>query len=138
MKVLSSINVGGISQGKSFDSTIFRNLTDPAFDLDTLDWQPYGADQRRGVDIVRLYDTRAEDPNGPAAALLRYHPGAKVACHLHQGYELIFVLRGELINDAGVHPAGTLEICPPGSEHALASEKGCIFLVVWEQPVKVV
>jgi hypothetical protein len=40
-----------------------------------------------------------------------------------------------LINDAGVHGPGTLEICPPGNTHALASDKGCVFLVVWEQPV---
>lgn len=99
-----------------------------------LDWQPYGADGRRNVMIHRLYDAR-RDGAGPAAALLRYAPGASVPTHLHSGHELILVLEGELINDAGRHGPGTLEICPPGSTHALASEKGCTFLVVWEQPV---
>lgn len=118
-------------------STLIQRLADPSFDFDSLDWESYGADERKGVEILRLYDTRAEYPQGPAAALLRYSAGAKVAAHLHPGYELIYVLRGELVNDAGIHGEGTLEICPPGSRHALSSDKGCIFLVVWEQPVTV-
>ncbi len=121
----------------SVASILYHGLTRPGFDFGTLDWQPCGADQRRGVEIVRLYDTRGEDSDGPAAALLRYAPGARVARHVHPGYELIFVLEGELINDAGVHGAGTLEICPPGSDHTLASDTGCVFLVVWERPVRV-
>lgn len=101
---------------------------------DRMDWQPYGADGRQNVEIKRLYDAR-QNGAGPAAALLRYAPGACVPNHLHGGYELILVIDGELIDDAGRHGPGTLEICPPGSTHALASEKGCTFLVVWEQPV---
>lgn len=101
-----------------------------------IEWTPYSEDGRDGVEIVRLYDAR-EHGEGPAAALLRYKPGAKVARHVHGGYELIFVIEGALINDTGVHKAGTLEVCPPGSTHALASDEGCVFLVVWEQPVEV-
>ena len=101
---------------------------------DALAWEPYGSDGRANVQIHRLYDDR-HDGKGPAAALLRYLPGARVPTHLHQGHELILVLEGELINDAGTHGPGTLEICPPGNSHALGSDKGCVFLVVWEQPV---
>jgi anti-sigma factor ChrR (cupin superfamily) len=113
-------------------SKLFQVL-DPR-SLAELDWTPYGADGRRSVMIHRLYDAR-RDGVGPAAALLKYAPGARVPTHRHAGYELILVLEGELINDAGRHGPGTLEICPPESTHALASEEGCIFLVVWEQPV---
>lgn len=102
---------------------------------DSLPWEPYGADGRSNVLIHRLYDAR-DQGQGPAAALLRYLPGARVPAHLHQGYELILVLEGELINDDGIHGPGTLEICPPGNSHALSTESGCTFLVVWEQPVK--
>jgi|SRR5436190_18580826 len=101
---------------------------------DALAWQPYAADGRQNVQIVKLYDERREG-FGPAAALLKYAPGASVPTHLHAGHELILVLDGELIDDTGRHGPGTLEICPPGSTHALASETGCTFLVVWEQPV---
>jgi anti-sigma factor ChrR (cupin superfamily) len=41
-----------------------------------------------------------------------------------------------LHNDSGTHQAGTIEICAPGSTHELWSDEGCVFLVVWEQPVK--
>lgn len=102
---------------------------------DALPWQPYGSDGRSKVMIHRLYDNR-QNGHGPAAALLRYLPGARVPRHRHPGSELILVLEGELIDDAGRHGAGTLEVCPPGSEHALGSDTGCVFLVVWEQPVE--
>jgi anti-sigma factor ChrR (cupin superfamily) len=119
------------------ESKIFADLIGNTASLAALPWEPYGADERRNVEIVRLYDTRADTPSGPAAALLKYKPGARVSRHLHPGYELIFVLEGVLNNDAGAHPAGTLEVCPPGSTHQLWSDTGSIFLVVWEQPVVV-
>jgi len=118
-------------------SIIFAGLLGNLAELNALPWVPYSADERRNVEIVRLYDTRNATPQGPAAALLKYHPGARVARHMHPGYELILVLDGVLNNDMGAHPAGTLEVCPPGSTHALWSDSGCIFLVVWEQPVVV-
>ena len=114
-------------------ASTLRQVFDKA-QRDALEWEPYGDDGRANVLIHRLYDAR-EAGRGPAAALLRYLPGARVPVHLHQGYELILVLEGELINDAGTHGPGTLEICPPGNTHALASQVGCVFLVVWEQPV---
>jgi anti-sigma factor ChrR (cupin superfamily) len=117
-------------------SILVRDLLNKDIDKVVLNWEPYSADERKGVEIVRLYDAR-ENNQGSAAALLRYAPGAKVARHVHQGYELIFILKGCLINDSGVHRRGTLEICPPGSNHALSSGEGCTFLVVWEQPVVV-
>lgn len=83
---------------------------------------------------MHLY--QGPEVDGPSAALVRYQPGARTQRHLHPGYELIFVLDGVLHNDAGAHPAGTLEVCPPDSEHALWSDEGCTFLVVWEKPVR--
>jgi len=115
---------------------ILTNLMTSSQAFDALNWERYSQPGREGVLIYRLYDTSDTGEGGPAAALVRYEPGAKVQKHIHPGYELIFVLEGELINDSGRHGAGTLEVCPPDSGHALASEKGCTFLVVWEQPVR--
>jgi quercetin dioxygenase-like cupin family protein len=112
------------------------------FDLEMLDrrlcWEPYRANGRTGVDIVWLFDTRDSEPDGAAAAILRYRPGAIVPRHVHGGYEIVFVLDGVLVNDTGAHRRGTLEVYPPGSTHRLESPEGCIFLVVWEKPVAVV
>lgn len=91
---------------------------------------------REGVEIHPLYTTEQTGPDGPAAAIVRYLPGATVRRHVHPGWELILVLEGELVNDGGTHGPGTLEVLPPNSTHALHSEKGCTFLVVWEQPVR--
>jgi anti-sigma factor ChrR (cupin superfamily) len=104
---------------------------------ENLHWLPHTADQRHGVDIVPLYSARDNDGRGPAAALLRYRPGARVTRHVHLGFEMVFVLDGVLVDDHGEYSAGTLQVYPPGSAHALRSDAGCIFLVVWEQPVKV-
>jgi anti-sigma factor ChrR (cupin superfamily) len=91
---------------------------------------------RTGVEIHSLYSTKETGPGGPAAAIVRYLPGATVKRHRHPGYELIFVLDGKLTNDGGTHGPGTLEILDPNSTHELHSEGGCTFLVVWEQPVQ--
>ena len=117
-----------------FDSTLIHGLFNAARLNETLSWNEYDQPGRTGVMIHTLYDTTEDEPVGPKAALVRYRPGARVLRHRHPGYELILVLDGELIN-SGRHGPGTLEICPPGSSHALSSETGCTFLVVWEQPV---
>lgn len=118
-------------------SQILTNVLQAVRHGGDLPWVPYTANGRTGTDIVQLYDDRGPDNDGPAAALVRYHPGTRTRRHLHPGYELIFVLDGVLHNDGGKHEAGTLEICPPNSTHELWSDTGCVFLVVWEKPVQV-
>ncbi len=113
----------------------FENL----FDLAELDqrllFQPMNVDGRVGVEIIPLYDTRDDEADGAAAAIVRYKPGAVVPRHIHGGYEIIFVLEGTLVNDTGAHRRGALEVYPPGSSHRLESPAGCVFLVVWDKPV---
>jgi len=115
----------------------FENLFDPE-ELDRrLLWTPFDVDGRTGNAIVRLFDTRDREPDGAAAAIVRYRPGAHVPRHVHGGYEIILVLDGVLVNDTGAHRRGTLEVYPPGSSHQLTSAEGCKFLVVWEKPVTI-
>jgi anti-sigma factor ChrR (cupin superfamily) len=91
-------------------------------------WEPF----RAGIDISRLY---GDGETGAAAAFLRYQPGASVALHRHVGYEHILVLAGSQTDHNGVYRAGSLVINPPGSQHRVVSEDGCLVLVIWEQPV---
>ena len=95
---------------------------------DGLAWEPF----RDGVDIAWLYRNGA---HGPAAAYLRYAPGARVPLHLHAGYEHVLVLDGAQSDKNGRHRAGTLVINPPGTSHEVLSEEGCLVLIVWERPV---
>jgi len=93
-----------------------------------LEWQPF----RPGVDIHRLY---GDGQTGPAAALLKYAPGATVPEHDHTGYEHIVVLSGAQSDAKGSYPAGTVVVNPPGSHHNIKSKTGCIVLIIWEKPV---
>ena len=110
------------------ESLVLSDLLSLAAKPEQLDWQPF----RPGIEIHRLYQTVTD---GPAAALLKYAPGATVPAHDHSGYEHIIVLSGSQQDERGVYPTGTLVINPPGSGHTVTSEAGCIVLIIWEKPV---
>ena len=97
---------------------------------DDFAWEPF----RAGVRVHWLYRT---GDDGPAAALLRYEPGAGVPLHLHTGWEHIFVLDGAQSDAAGRHAAGALLISPPGTRHAITSAEGCVVLAIWQHPVQI-
>ncbi len=107
------------------ESLIFPDLLNIAAHPDQVAWEQFGI----GTDIYRLYN----DGNA-SAALIRYQPGAKVPHHQHTGFEHIIVLAGSQTDINGEHQAGTLVINPPQSSHSVASEAGCIVLVIWEKP----
>lgn len=94
-----------------------------------LNWKPF----QNGVDIYRLYGDGA---TGPTAALLRFQPGARVSSHEHTGYEHIFVLAGSQVDENSKAETGTLIINPPGTNHGILSENGCIVLAIYEKPPK--
>jgi anti-sigma factor ChrR (cupin superfamily) len=110
---------------------ILKDLLNIAAREDELPWEPF----RPGVDIYRLYGNGRE---GAAAALLRYQPGASVPMHDHTGFEHIFVLSGSQSDRNGEHETGTLVINPPGTNHSVISQAGCIVLAIWEKPVSLV
>jgi anti-sigma factor ChrR (cupin superfamily) len=91
-------------------------------------WQPF----RQGVEICKLY---GEEGEGPAAALLRYAPGAIVPSHCHTGYEHILVLSGSQSDGHEEYGEGTLIISKPGTRHSVSSSGGCIVLAIWNSPV---
>ena len=92
-----------------------------------LDFGPF----RDGVDICWI--RRAD----PGVALLRYAPGARVPRHLHTGLETILVLEGCQIDEQGAYPAGSLVLNPEGSVHSVWSEVGCVVLIEWQRPVRI-
>jgi anti-sigma factor ChrR (cupin superfamily) len=94
----------------------------------TLPWAPF----REGIDIYRLY---GDGESGPAAALLRFHPGARVPMHTHVGYEHIVVLAGSQVDENSRAAAGSLIVNPPQTSHSVLSERGCIVLAIYEKPV---
>lgn len=94
-----------------------------------IEWTPL----REGVAAAWLY----RDPDGgPAAAYLRYEPGARVPAHYHPGEEHILVLAGEQEDEYGRYPAGSVVINAPGSRHSVLSRSGCLVLIIWAQQVE--
>lgn len=85
-----------------------------------------------GVMIYPLYG----DGDGPAAAVLRYDPQSSVPFHEHTGYEHVLVLDGAQEDERGRYQAGSLSINPPGSRHRVWSTEGCVALLIWERPVR--
>jgi anti-sigma factor ChrR (cupin superfamily) len=108
---------------------IISDLRALAAHPERLTWTP----MRPGIEAHQLYEN---GPDGPAAALLRYQPGATLARHRHTGYEHIFVLVGSQRDERGLYQAGAMVVNPPGSAHNVSSPEGCIVLVLWERPVR--
>ena len=108
---------------------VIEDMMELASRADSLDWQPF----RDGVELHQIYG--AMGVAGPSACLLRFRPGAKVPRHRHTGYEHIIVLSGGQTDDRGHYTAGTTLISPPGTDHAIVSEEGCIVLAIYQAPV---
>jgi len=108
------------------------SLLEKARELTETDgWQPF----RPGVTAHWLYNA---DHGGPAAVLLRYEPGARVAVHEHVGYEHVLVLEGDQYDEDGSYPAGSLLINPPDTRHSPGSQGGCVALLIYEKAVRFV
>lgn len=86
---------------------------------------------RDGVEICRLV------AGEPELALLRYRPGAEVPRHLHEGLETILVLEGSQSDENGLYRSGSLVTNPEGSIHSVWSEEGCVVLIQWAKPVRI-
>lgn len=91
---------------------------------------------RKNVLIHLLFDNTKDDPKGSNAALIRYLPGAYVPLHLHMGYEMVFVLTGEYIENDVLYRPGSLIIRAPGTTHAMRSDTGCTILAMRDVPVQ--
>lgn len=108
------------------DAFVFRDLVGGGWQ--DCNFEPF----RDGIEICHLLKGE------PAAALLRYAPGASVPRHRHQGLETILVLEGSQRDERGVYGAGTVIFTTRGSEHAVASDNGCVVLVQWQRPAQFV
>ncbi len=116
----------------ALDTRILLNIFTAGYSASRYAWKPF----RNGVDIAMLYGGGGDD--APAAALLRYAPGAQVPLHEHRGFEHILILRGSQSDEHGEYGPGEMIISPPGTRHTVTSTDGCLVLAIWELPVKFV
>ena len=107
-----------------------------AIHLPDIAFREYQPGLRKGVMIHPLFDNTKDDPKGSDAALIRYLPDAFTPRHLHMGYEMVFVLQGDYIeNDVSFAP-GSLIIRAPGTTHEMRSKNGCTILAMRDVPVQ--
>lgn len=90
---------------------------------------------RDGVEICWL--EKGASDLAPSLALLKYAPGARVPHHLHQGMETVVVLHGAQADENGEYRAGAVVLNPEGSEHSVWSHQGCVVLIHWTRPVRI-
>ncbi|MFZ0565358.1 MAG: cupin domain-containing protein [Chlamydiales bacterium] len=113
-------------------SIVFADLIKHANELRSKgDWKPF----RPGVSAHWFYE---ESDTGAAAVLLRYEAGSRVPLHEHLGYEHMYVLEGDQLDENGSYPAGSFVIHPPGTKHSPSSVGGCIALLIYEKGVRFV
>lgn len=79
-----------------------------------------------GREIKVLYAQSGYDEE---IRLVRLAPGTQVPHHEHPGGEEVFVISGEIADEAGRYGAGTWFRLPDGSAHAPWSDPGCLLLV---------
>ena len=102
---------------------------------DDLAFVPYQPGLRENVLIHPLFDNTRDDPAGSDAALIRYLPGAYTPPHLHTGFEMVFVLDGDYIENDISYGPGALIVRSPGTTHEMRSVNGCTFLATRDVPV---
>lgn len=100
-----------------------RDRRHVVIDTDELDWEP---GRTPGISHKRLYQQKGFSDE---VRLERWAPGTKLAdVSYEQGVE-IFVIDGELVDEAGTYSAGFWLRLPAGSTHRPRSDGGCILYV---------
>lgn len=88
-------------------------------------------------DQVTIHWIQPFENEQPGVALLKYEAGASVPRHLHVGLETILVLQGTQSDEAGDYGPGSLIVNKEGTEHSVWSDTGCVVLIQWDRPVKI-
>lgn len=102
--------------------------------LKELYFEPIVKNGRSSAEVHWLF--KPEEANGSAAAIIRYHAGGSGKMHLHTGFELIYILKGEIETTSGRLKKNDLVLLRPGSVHASRCSDGCVALIIWQQPVQ--
>jgi anti-sigma factor ChrR (cupin superfamily) len=95
-------------------------------------WKDFGT----GVRLGRL--AREE-----STSLVLYDADAEVEVeafkpHMHPGGEVYVVLSGEVYDQFGTYPAGSIVWMDPGTEHNPKTRERTLILVLWPDGVKII
>ncbi|MGF1860890.1 cupin domain-containing protein [Photobacterium profundum] len=102
--------------------------------IENLKFEPIEKNGRASAEVHWLF--KPEEANGSAAAVIRYFAGGDAPPHLHTGFELIYMLEGSMQTSTGEVSKNDLILLKPESIHKSSSKAGCLALIIWQQPVK--
>ena len=111
-----------------------RGLAEESLRTEQLNFVPIEMNGRTCAEVHWLF--KPDQADGTAAAVIRYCPGGSTPFPLHTGYELIYMLEGEMKTSTGIVKKNDLILLDPGSIHASCSDKGCIALIIWQKAVQ--
>jgi len=81
---------------------------------------------------VRLKPIWEDKTTARRAILARFEPDASLPAHRHVGDELIFVIEGASVDEAGIVTPGNLNYRPNGCVHTVTTRNGAtVFAVAW-------
>lgn len=113
---------------------VYKDLLGKGLHNGQFQWTPYVQPGRAAVDVEWLYTDEQTGAGGAEAYIAQFGPGSHGNLHEHLGFELLFILDGELHHNNGdVYPPGTLVVEQPNSVHQVSSPKGCVCLVIREK-----
>jgi acetyl-CoA synthetase len=117
---------GKTPQAREVD--VLTDLLDGGLTSGQIVWRPYQEPGRDAVDVHWLFT--AEDTGAAEAYIANQLPDSHTDEHRHPGFELVFVLEGEIGDDqGGVYRPGSLLVQRPGTTHRMSSSTGCKVLV---------
>jgi hypothetical protein len=73
---------------------------------------------------------------GISCAIVKYCKGGSLPPHKHLGYELIYILEGDIETNDGVFKSNDLILMSPNSIHSSFTKSGCTALIIWFDPVE--
>ncbi|MEN7551708.1 cupin domain-containing protein [Rapidithrix thailandica] len=101
------------------------------------DWSPL---QEEGINTQGIFVKALrfdEQTQRPPSILLKFEPGAQYPYHNHPAGEELFVLEGEAIIEGAKLTGGDYLYTPPQFKHSVATEKGCVLLLIVPEEVEI-
>jgi anti-sigma factor ChrR (cupin superfamily) len=119
-----------------------------SFNHDLSDWLSFNLDEEWMEANVQWRDFGTGVRLGKLAregecSLVLYDADAEVEVeafmpHMHPGGECYLVLKGEVYDEFGTYPAGSIVWMEPESEHNPKTRERTLILVLWPKGVKIV
>ena len=88
---------------------------------------------RKGIQIKNLANSSEK---GMQIDLLKIEPNWQDKGHYHGDFEWVYVLKGSIEDEKGVHKKGDFFVNEKDAFHKPSSKEGCLLLITWSGNVR--